>query len=459
MLKTTPPPRCPMAKIVYRRRSLHLGAFAPASSPCPQCGTLSPLNEVRAITKRVASLEGPVNEVFDLGCYICPSCPEGERWFRLSPPGFSGSGVYSRLTRAAVVRLVTKHKMSFDGAAALASDLLNLPGLAGTTVMRWFRAAGDRVDERAHLAAAAAVFSGQLAIDEIYDAPYWVVRVTDPVNKIEVMTLMGTGSPTADDIADVLCDLRGAGFKPEVIATDASSLYPAVIQEIFPAAKHQLCVFHFIKSMNEKLGRSFRAIVAEMPAPKKRRRGRPKKRGRPRKDARKREHIQVVRRCRYVIFRRDLSSDHQAALDAAYALCPKLRELRRFIDAVYAIFAAGTTRADAEARRATLLADPQFAEVASLLPIIFQLRDRAMFEKLTVSLDFTNADRTSNHAERENREFRKRQLSHYCLRTVRSMRAFLGLMTIRRPPPTVARRLNRRQTPATASTNEGVATA
>ena len=47
-----------------------------------------------------------------------------------------------------------------------------------------------------------------------------------------------------------------------------------------------------------------------------------------------------------------------------------LRELRRFIDAVYAIFAAGATRADANARRATLLADTQFAELASLLPII-----------------------------------------------------------------------------------------
>jgi hypothetical protein len=448
-----------MAKIVHQRQTLHLGVFAPASCPCPRCGAPSPLNEVRAITKRVASLEGPVQEVFDLGCYLCPACPDGERWFRLSSPGFEESGVYSRATRAAVVRLVTQHKMSFDGAATLASDLLNLPGLAGTTVMRWFRAVGEGVDERAHLAAAAAVFSGQLAIDEVYDAPYWVVRVTDPVKKIEVMTLMGAGSPTADDIADVLCDLRGAGFEPEVIATDASSLYPAVIQEIFPSAKHQLCVFHFVKSVNEKLGRSFRAIIAETPAPKKRRRGRPKKRGRPRKDAQKRQNIQVVRRCRYAIFRRELSSDHQAALDAAYALCPKLRVLRRFIDAMYAIFAARPTRTDAEVRRTSILADLRFAEVASLLPSIAQLQDHALFEKLTVSLDFTNADRTSNHAERENREFRKRQLSHYCLRTVRSMKAFLGLMTIRRPPPMAARRLNRRQTPAVASTNEGVVAA
>ncbi len=122
-----------------------------------------------------------------------------------------------------------------------------------------------------------------------------------------------------------------------------------------------------------------------------------------------------------MIFRRELSSDHQAALDAAYALCPKLRVLRRFIDAMYAIFAAGTTRRHAEVRRAGILADLQFAEVASLLPIIIQLQDHALFEKLTVSLDFTNADRTSNHAQRENREFRKSQLSHYCLRTVRSM--------------------------------------
>ena len=64
-----------------------------------------------------------------------------------------------------------------------------------------------------------------------------------------------------------------------------------------------------------------------------------------------------------------------------------------------------------------------------------RLRDDDLFARLTRYLDYDNADKTSNHVERENREFRNRQKSHYRMRSRRSLCALLSLLTVRRPAP------------------------
>jgi hypothetical protein len=44
-----------------------------------------------------------------------------------------------------------------------------------------------------------------------------------------------------------LNNLQQYGFDPKVVVTDGSNLYPTVLAEIWPRARHQLCVFHVIK--------------------------------------------------------------------------------------------------------------------------------------------------------------------------------------------------------------------
>lgn len=447
-------PSSPIARFVHSGMA---DVFAPLHLPCPNCGELARRNEVRELSRKELSFEGPQDEKVLVGCYLCPTCPTGERWFRVCPAGFEGRGRYTTRTRRAVLSLIINHKMSFEAAAELSRTLLHLPKLHSTTIMRWFRQAGEEVDLEAHLRARVEAFSGQMAVDEIYADPFWVVRVTDPVNKVELLSVLGSGDPpTGDTIADLFSDLRAMGFDPKVIVTDASSLYPSVIAEIFPKAQHQLCVFHFLKAMNEALGKAFRAAVASMPKPKKRKRGRPPKRGRPRKDNEKKEAVKFVKSCRYLIFQRDgvdtagkrtMSDDQRATLERAIQLCPALGELRRFVVAVHEVFERGISTNEAKARRKAVLADAGFAAITAAQSTLNGLKDDVQFRKLIASLDYANADRTSNHAERENRDFRKRQKSHYCLRTTRSMRAFIRLMTTRRPNPAQPQRLQRRQTP------------
>ena len=40
------------------------------------------------------------------------------------------------------------------------------------------------------------------------------------------------------------------GLIPTVVVTDGSNLYPGVLEELWPDADHQRCVFHVIKDIN-----------------------------------------------------------------------------------------------------------------------------------------------------------------------------------------------------------------
>lgn len=458
-----------MATVHLASPTLKVLRIAPDLAPCPCCGAPSPRNEVRVLRRRAASLAGPSPITVEVGCYLCPDCPKGSRWFRLEPAGFVGRSAYTDSTRAAVISLVTRYKLSFGGAAALARDLLHLPDIADTTVMRWFREEGDGVDYVGHLQKCAGVFSGQMAIDEVYDGGVYVIRVTDPLNRIEITSWLGEGAPTKEDVRAVLVELRRAGFDPQVVVTDGSDLYPSVLAEVFPSAAHQRCVFHFVQGANDALSKAFWKAYETMPEPKKRPRGRPKKRGRPRADKRKRADRAAVKACRYLVFKRGgvdekgrprFSERETEVLERGMALCPPLCELRRLVNALHELVGRTTTTHElAEARRRAILDDEGFRKLPGADVVLRQLGDDDLFARLTRHLDFENADATSNHAERENREFRKRQGSHYRLRTVVSMVAFLDLMLVRRSAPDQPRRLVRREPPAAAPLAMEVATA
>jgi len=411
---------------------------------CPQCGIWSPRNEIRHRYFWEPDLRQPtVTEVL-CGCYLCPACPEGQRWFVVAPPEFRTRRQYSATAQRFAVDLVRKHGLSVEQAAAAAQDMFHLPELQATTILSWLRAAGDAVDSFAHVEAAVEAFSGQMALDEVYDGEWYVIKATDPLNDVELGWVMGGGSPSDRHMRAFLLDLKAAGFHPKLVVTDGSSLYPNVIAEVWPDAKHQRCVFHFIKQLNENLRSAFWAAYHTMPKPPKRKRGRPKKRGRPRKDKEKRDNRRKVRAARYLLLKREnlpgekdrWTDRERTVLAEAIALCPPLGVLRRFVVQHHELFGPTTDSHElAEQRRKAILDDHEFNAVEALAKPLERLRDDDLFERLTRYLDFDNADKTSNHVERENREIRKRQKAHYRFRSLESLCALLQLLTVRKPVP------------------------
>ena len=58
---------------------------APEFARCPHCGSWSPLNEIRSRFFWLPDLQHETVMEHQGGCYLCPACPPGERWFALLP--------------------------------------------------------------------------------------------------------------------------------------------------------------------------------------------------------------------------------------------------------------------------------------------------------------------------------------------------------------------------------------
>jgi hypothetical protein len=373
------------------------------------------------------------------------------------PTDYKTPGQYSLLARELIVDLVREYRMSAEGAAAMGRERLHLTELDSTTVLDWLREAGNSVDKKARLKEAQKAFSGQMSLDELYDGGWYQLKATDPLNGIEIMWKLERGKPTKADVRQMLQELKDAGFEPEIISTDGSELYPDLIVEIWPNAKQQRCVFHFIMQVNKDLGKAFWLIYnTTMPEPPKRNRGRPKKRGRPRQDKVKRKNREKVRKARWVILKREsrLTDEERRILNEAINLCLPLGQLRRFVVKLHELFGPTTDSHEvAEERRQALLNDPKLTKLDALSKALDRLRDDDLFTRLTRYLDYENADKTSNHAERENREFRRRQKGHYRMRSRESIRALLELLNVRKPVPAAPVKLKRRQE-TTEATNK-----
>jgi hypothetical protein len=406
-------------------------AFVPLTAPCPKCGAVIQRSEVRERHLMAADLHGTTDWVVSFSCFVCPDHPPGERWFTALPADLATRSHYTVPTQALVLSLVVVHKMSLQHTADFGRTHFHLDGLTPSTVMRWLRdgcPTEEMLVERE--GALLAKFSGQLAFDEVYSGGKALLKATDPILGVEVAYEFVDGSVDNAVIVAFFRRLAARGFQPEIVVTDGASVYPAAITEVWPKAKHQSCIFHFLQTWTKLAMKAVYHCHALMPTPEKRGPGRPKKRGRRRMDKIKRDNRDLVRRARYLFLTRpeNLTEEQEARMRAAIKLYPALGTLRELVLAVYALFGPDVRDPEtARARRDAILSEYKFG-LPFLAPLLRSLREDAGFEKLIVALAYENAERTTNHVERQNREYRKRQKSHYRLRTRRSEDALLGFL-------------------------------
>src|SRR5262249_51782139 len=85
-------------------------------------------------------------------------------------------------------------------------------------------------------------FGGTLCIDELHLGAHTLLLATDPITDRVVGHLLVQANDSAH-MRRFLLTLAYWGFDPKVVVTDGSSLYPEALREVWPKAKHQLCVF------------------------------------------------------------------------------------------------------------------------------------------------------------------------------------------------------------------------
>jgi transposase len=282
-----------------------------------------------------------------------------------------------------------------------------------------------------YLDEALAHFSGYLAIDEVYDGPFCILSVVDNRRYNRLAFRVLDHDPTEDDVRAFLKEFKEQrdkrGLKVLGITTDGSSLYPKVLKELWPDARHQLCQFHVIKEITKAilhalavLRKELTALIPKLP------RGRPTKEQQPwaRKATQQKQRVADLFENRYLFVRHHRTKAQRQQFLRLTRGRPQLRRLREIMDEVYRLFDRRCKTQTAVQKLAKLRR--RVRRFKTLCQALNKLNSPNL-EKALEFLDDKLLGSTSNAVERSNRRFRKAQNSIYSVRTKEHLEQRLAL--------------------------------
>lgn len=272
-----------------------------------------------------------------------------------------------------------------------------------------------------YLDTALADFSGYLAIDEAYDGPFCVLSVVDNRRHNRLAFQVLDHDPTQDHVRGFLQEFKGQlvqrGLAVRGITTDGSSLYPTVLEELWPGVRHQLCEFHVLKEITKAVLHAVAKLRKELTAKiPKQARGRPSKAGqtRARQIARQKQQVADLFEHRHLFVRHQLRVSERKRLLQLTRGLPQLRSLRAIMEEVYRLFDRRCTTQTALGKLKRLRG--RVRRFKRLGKTLDKLKNPSL-EKALLFLDDKLLPSTSNAVERGNRRFRKAQKSIYSVRT------------------------------------------
>ena len=397
---------------------------------CPHCGKRG--KRKQCLHRQVRSLAYGKIVYLDITYAEYRSRCECCKTFRSSPPGVELGCYYDNQVRQAVLDRLINDGMSVQRLlAALKRDFLLV--VSEGFVYDCLHREVARLDMIEYRRWTLEQFSGTMCVDELHLGRYTLLLATDPLEDFPIaFALVDTNDQ--DHMRRFLKNLKTQGFSPDMVITDGSPLYPAVLAELWPAARHQLCIFHVMQDITDHIldavKRMRREVARRGKRGRKRRRGRPKK-GRQKQQGRTlKEKARFIFKHRYLIVKRgeNLSETEQETLHTMLVYLPALRTLRTFMDKIYAMFSADQTRQQAGCRRSVLVRTPSFQDVPELAKAIEMLSPEK-FEKMMAFLHSEPGRqvRTNNHVERANRKLRYFEKLRYKWRQRRSIVRFLLL--------------------------------
>jgi hypothetical protein len=357
------------------------------------------------------------------------------KYFRSCPPQLCPKAEYDNLVREAVLNRILDDGLNVQRTlAAMKRDfLLELSSGFLYDCLEWGLARMGQADQRR---LSRKQFSGVLGVDELHLGEYTLLLATDPLTD----RVLGYSLVRINDQAHMrrfLLTLNYWGFRPKVVVTDGSNLYPAVLAEVWSTARHQLCVFHVLQDVTAKVldgvRRLRRGQARRGHSGRKRRRGRPsqeQQRRRRRRGPTNKEKAAFVYKHRFLIVKRpeNLSEHDGRQLSQLFEYLPQLRLLRVFCLEVYQLFNPEQVARLARRRRTLLLKKAAYRQVPELEQAL-GLLSKEKFDKMIAFLESPVGQRvrTNNHVERTNRTLRFDEKVRYKFRSWRSLDRFLRL--------------------------------
>ncbi len=385
---------------------------APRRAPCPTCGCRG--HRKRTLQRRVRTLayrQVAWLEVTYAEYHARCGC---RKYFRTWPLDVPPKADYDGTVRQAVLDRLLRDRLNVEQTrAALRRDFLL--ELSDGFVYDCLRCQVARLDLDAHRQKVLEHFSGTLCVDELHLGAYTLLLATDPLADLPVGFAL-VGANDQEHLGRFLRNLDRWGLRPEVVVSDGSSLYPELVADLWPDAQHQLCVFHLVRDVLDRVLEGVRRLRGAQArrgrAGRKRRRGRPSKEQQARRRQRgptAREKAAFVWKHRFLIVKRSskLTEAEREDLKQLFAYLPELRPLWSFSQDLYRLLDDSKTLRVARWRYTWLRYDPRYQEVRELMQALDVLAE----PKLTKAMTFVGQIparqvRTNNHVERMNRRLR-----------------------------------------------------
>jgi hypothetical protein len=387
--------------------------------PCPHCGKRG--RRKRPLSRRIRSLAYRQEAYLDV-YYAeyqarCGCC----KFFRSWPLESPAKSHYDDLARTAVLdRLLEDGLNVLRTIVAMNRDfLLSLSEGFIYDCLRWL---GTQLDGAAHRRLVIEKFSGALCVDELHLGRFTLLLGTDPLADLPVACALVSRNDQPH-MRRFLANLKSWGLLPCVVVSDGSNLYPTVLAELWPQARHQLCVFHILKDINDLILKAVRRLAQAMArrgnAGRKRQRGRLSQKQQAVRAAlgpTRREKAGHILKHRFLIVKKtsDLDKQQWAALVQMFDYLPELRTLWSFACDVRSLFEKEARVQALWQRRAALLREETYQQVAELVEAMKML-DAEKFKKAVAFVYSPAAEkvRTNNHVERANRQLRFKEKVRY----------------------------------------------
>jgi transposase-like protein len=344
-----------------------------------------------------------------------------QKFFASPIPGVPFGGKYSCEVRQVIADSIIRDRLPYRKVQDRLQEDFLLTVSVGY-IHDCFQWAYEQINTEDRRQWAVANFSGVLCIDEVHDSGRVYLYATDPLNDFTIHFAVNDVNDQ-EHMDRFLQELRDMGILPDIVITDGSPLYKDALQERWKNVEHQLCLFHVFKDVNKLLLDGLRSVKNKIR--RQGNKGRRKKRGRPskmaqrnranqKKESRKEQAAFLWEHQHLLVKKTDsFSGDDKENLRKMVSIAPEVKLLRQFNQEFYQLFEKGITKQKARYRRTKLVNRPEYQKNTYLTKAIKKIR-KELFEKMIVFMDYgKDAQRTSNHVERNNRSFRMLQKTRY----------------------------------------------
>jgi len=385
---------------------------APKRAPCPTCGRRG--QRTRILHRRLRTLAYHRIAWLQVTYAEYQARCRCRKYFRTWPLDGPPKADYDASVRQAVLDRLLRDRLNVEQTkAAMKRDfLLSLSDGFVYDCLRWQLA---RLDLAEHRRRVRQRFSGTLCVDELHLGVYTLLLATDPLADLPVGFAV-VGANDQEHMRRFLSNLARWGLRPKVVVSDGSSLYPSLLADIWPEAQHQLCLFHLLRDLLDKVlaavRRLRRACARRGRAGRKQRRGRTSRRQQARRQRRgptARAKAAFVWKHRFLIVKRTakLTSEEWEDLVQMFQYLPELRPLWYFSQDLYRLLDDATSLRVARWRYTLLQRDPKYQGVRELVEALELLSGPKLGKAMAfVAQALEERVRTNNHVERMNRRLR-----------------------------------------------------